>query len=85
VTTAVVYVTRPWYNQEVKKPMKQAIKIPAESLDRLRDLAAECARYGWAAFGIDRTDLPTQTALIEEAIKLLAERREQIKQGKGKR
>ncbi len=66
--------------------MTQAIKIPADALDSLRDLAAECARHGWAAFGIDRDDLPTQTALIEEAIKLLAERRKGIvKEGKAKR
>jgi len=49
----------------------------------LRDLAAYAARHGWAGLGIDRDDPPTQTALIEEAIKLLATR--QTNKGKVKR
>ena len=65
--------------------MKQAIKIPAESLDLLREVAGDVARHGWAAFGIDRSDLPTHPALIEEAIRLLAERRPSIKEGRTKR
>ena len=50
------------------------MKIPPEAHDTLRELAAFAARNGWAALGIDRDDPPTQTALIEEAIKLLATR-----------
>ena len=65
--------------------MTQAIKIPEDALRTLRELAADCARNGWASFGIDRDDLPTQTALMEEAIKLLAQRRKTMKEGKGKR
>ena len=37
----------------------------------LKRLTAEAARHGWSAFGIDRDDTPTQSALIEEAIRLL--------------
>ncbi len=59
----------------------QPVKIPPEAHDTLRDLAAFAARHGWVALGIDRDDPPTQTALIEEAIKLLAERQSA---GKGK-
>ena len=33
-------------------------------------IATYAARHGWAGLGIDRDDPPTQTALIEEAIKL---------------
>ncbi|MCB9563135.1 MAG: hypothetical protein H6708_22285 [Kofleriaceae bacterium] len=39
----------------------------------LRELVAETSRNGWIALGIDRDDPPTQTALIEEAIRLLAQ------------
>lgn len=49
----------------------------------LRELTAFAARHGWSALGIDRDDLPTQSALVEEAIKLLAARREP--KGKAKR
>lgn len=60
------------------------MKIPAEAHDTLRELAAYTARHGWAGLGIDRDDPPTQTALIEEAIKLLATRTTNSK-GKVKR
>lgn len=53
-------------------PKRQAIKIPWEAYETLRDLTRHAARHGWASFGIDRDDTPTQTALIEEAINLLA-------------
>lgn len=59
------------------------VKIPAEAHALLRELAAFTARNGWSALGIDREDAPTQTALIEEAIRLLATRRET--KGKAKR
>ncbi|KAB2893847.1 MAG: hypothetical protein F9K40_16905 [Kofleriaceae bacterium] len=60
------------------------MKIPAEAHETLRELAAYAARHGWASLGIDREDAPTQTALIEEAIRLLAERRDTLK-GRSKR
>ena len=59
------------------------VKIPAEAHATLRELASFAARYGWSALGIDRDDAPTQTALIEEAIRLLAARRES--KGRAKR
>lgn len=65
-----------------RKP--QPVKIPPDAHDTLRDLAAFAARHGWAGLGIDRDDPPTQTALIEEAIKLLAARKTSSK-GKVKR
>jgi hypothetical protein len=55
-------------------PPRQAVKIPTKAHDELRRLAAHAAQHGWAAFGIERTDPPTLTALIEEAIRLLGER-----------
>jgi hypothetical protein len=64
---------------------RQGIKIPREAHEELKVLAAEAARYGWAAFGIDRADPPTMTALLEAAIRLLGERREQVKKQGRKR
>jgi hypothetical protein len=61
---------------------RQAIKIQAESYKTLKELAAHAARYGWSAFGIDRDDPPTQTALIDEAIKLLAARKKPMRRRK---
>lgn len=62
----------------MSKPTRQAIKIPADAYATLKKLAAHAARHGWSAFGINRTDPPTQTALIDEAIKLLAERKKAV-------
>jgi len=67
-----------------KRETSTPVKIPAEAHATLRELAAYTARHGWASLGIDREDAPTQTALIEEAIRLLATRRDTSK-GKGKR
>lgn len=58
----------------------QAVKITSKAHEALRELATFAARNGWASLGIDRDDPPTQQALIEEAIILLAERQH----GKGK-
>jgi hypothetical protein len=67
-----------------KRETSTPVKIPAEAHETLRELAAYAARHGWASLGIDREDAPTQTALIEEAIRLLAERRDTLK-GRSKR
>lgn len=64
-------------------PAAAPVRIPAGAHELLRELTAFAARNGWAALGIDRDDLPTQSALVEEAIKLLAARRES--KGKAKR
>jgi len=61
-------------------PKRQALKISWESYELLKELTAHAAKYGWTAFGIDREDTPTQTALMDEAIKLLA-----MKRGKKRR
>lgn len=52
--------------------LSQPVKIPTKAHQELRKLAALAAKHGWMAFGIDRDDAPTQSALIEEAIRLLA-------------
>lgn len=49
--------------------------MPADAIERLRDLAAHTALHGWASLGIERNDPPTMTALIDEAIRLLDARR----------
>ncbi len=66
------------------EPARMAIKIPGAAYAELKRLTAEAAQHGWSAFGITRTDTPTQTALIDEAIKLLSERHAKTK-AKGKR
>jgi hypothetical protein len=54
----------------------QSIKIPPAAFEQLKQLAADIARHGWAAYGVDRGDPAVQTAVIEEAIKCLASRRQ---------
>ena len=54
----------------------QSIKIPPGAYEQLKQLAADIARHGWAAYGIDRSDPAVQTAVIEEAIRCLAARRQ---------
>lgn len=51
------------------------VKVTPDAYDLLRELASFTARNGWASLGIERDDAPTQTALMEEAIKHLASRR----------
>jgi hypothetical protein len=65
----------------VETSKRQALKIPWDAYELLRELAAYAARHGWVAFGIDRDDPPTQTALMEEAIRALDEKRRK-KRGK---
>jgi hypothetical protein len=39
-----------------------------------RELSALASKHGWSALGVDREDLPTMVAIIEEAVNLLAAR-----------
>ena len=55
-------------------PPRQAVKISDDIHAELRRLVAHAAKHGWTAFGVDRDDPPTQAAIIEEAIRLLAAR-----------
>lgn len=61
--------------QRMPPPKRQALKIQQGTYDLLKELAAHAARHGWSAFGIDREDPPTQTAIMEEALKLLDQQR----------
>ena len=54
---------------------RQPIKIPWDAYETLKALSAYAARHGWESLGISRDDPPTQTALIEEAINLLASKK----------
>ena len=67
---------------DVANPKRQALKIPWDSYEKIRELAAYAARHGWSAFGIDREDPPTQTAMIEEAIRALDARRKKSRKKK---
>jgi hypothetical protein len=49
--------------------------MPTDAVERVRKLAEYTARHGWASLGIDRSDPPTMTAIIDEAIRLLDARR----------
>ncbi len=56
------------------EPPRQAVKLSGRTYAELKRLTAEAALHGWSAFGIERTDTPTQTALLDEAVQLLAAR-----------
>jgi hypothetical protein len=55
-------------------PPRQAVKISDKTHAELKRLTVFAARNGWSGLGFERDDLPTQTALIEEAIILLGQR-----------
>ena len=52
----------------------QSIKLPNAAYERLKQLAADIARHGWAAYGVDRADPATQAAVMDEALRCLAAR-----------
>jgi len=58
----------------VSKIERLAIKISRDAHEQLRDLVAFAARNGWSALDVDRDDPPTNTAILEEAIRLFATR-----------
>jgi hypothetical protein len=58
---------------------RMAIKMSRAAYDRARELSALVAQYGWSSVRVERTDLPTMSAILEEAINALAAR------AKGKR
>lgn len=49
-------------------------KISRRTQTHLRQLTELVAQHGWEALGIQRTDLPTQISLLEEAVKLLKQK-----------
>ena len=53
-------------------PPRQAVKITNDTHAQLRELCAHAARNGWKSMGVDRDDLPTQAAMIEEAVRYFA-------------
>lgn len=83
MTTLVVMETQEKYALAVAEQSKRMpIKIPWDAYELLKELAAYASRHGWESLGIDRDDPPTQTAVIEEAIKLLASKRKKKKRSK---
>lgn len=60
--------------KETKRDVRQAIKMPKSAAERARELSEIVSRQGWASVGIDRTDPPTITAVVEAAIDLLYSR-----------
>lgn len=57
-----------------KKQDRQTVALPSHVVDAARDLSAHASKHGWAAFGVDRDDLPTITAIFDEAIKAFGAR-----------
>lgn len=53
---------------------RQVVSLPAPTMEKARELSLLASRYGWAALGADREDLPTMVAIIDEAINVLAAR-----------
>jgi hypothetical protein len=53
---------------------RAVIKVTRNAYDRVRELSALVAQHGWACVGVKREDLPTMSAILEEAINAFAER-----------
>jgi hypothetical protein len=53
---------------------RQTVKLPTPVMDRARELSGLASKHGWAAFGVDRDDPPTMTAIFDEATRLMAAR-----------
>jgi hypothetical protein len=49
------------------------VKVPMKAYNQAHQLLQQAAVEGWhGAFGIDRTDVPTLGAIIEEGLKALS-------------
>jgi hypothetical protein len=54
----------------------RAIKISVETYNKVQELIGLVKQKGWAALGAKRDDLATNTAIVDEAIMLLLQRRD---------
>ena len=50
------------------------VRVAREVYDRISDLVARASRDGWSSLGIERSDPPSMSAIVDEATRLLAER-----------
>ena len=62
-------------------PYRTGIRVTPETLDKARSLVEHLSEHGWSSLGIQRKDPPSLTNVVEEALKLL----EQRKRGSKKR
>jgi len=53
------------------KPEWTTVKVPKTAYDLAQRLLKRAASDGWHRFGIQRSDMPTLGALIEEGLKRL--------------
>lgn len=53
------------------KPTHTTVKVPTSAYDLAQELLKEAASGGWHCLGINRNDVPTLGALIEEGLKAL--------------
>jgi hypothetical protein len=56
-------------------PYRSAIRVTPESLDMARLLVEYVSQHGWASLGLPRKDPPSLTNVVEEALKLLEQRK----------
>jgi hypothetical protein len=61
-----------------RKPAKIApampVKIPRAGYETAKRLSELASLHGWSCLGIERTDLPTVAAIVEEALYALEKR-----------
>jgi hypothetical protein len=57
-----------------QKRERQAVKLPMHVIEKARELSGLASKHGWAAFGVNRDDPATVTAIFDEAISLFASR-----------
>ena len=56
-------------------PYRTSIKVTNEALEMARSLVEHVAQHGWTSLDLPRKDPPSLTNVVEEALKLLMERK----------
>jgi len=57
------------------EPYRTGIKVTPDSLKRARALVEFVSQHGWTSLDLPRKDPPSLTNIVEEALKLLEERK----------
>ncbi len=58
---------------------RNVVSLPTAVYSRARELSEQASQHGWAVLGIERRDPPGIGAIVDEALKLLAERLKKVK------
>jgi len=66
-----------WDHRELMKdePYRTGIKVTADTLKRARALVEHVSQHGWTSLDLPRKDPPSLTNIVEEAVKLLGQRK----------